>query len=349
MSYQDSNASAKTYNLADHTSFVDVRGEVGVTLTVGTPSVKVLQVDDSGNVRYCTGATVPSNADAGYAQGCIFVNTAGGAGTTLYVNEGSAMSATFRALDTAGGFSLPTTAADTTTTTGTSFGITANSVTTGKILSITGTGLTTGNGLLVTGPSSALVSFGQGATNPAFVVDASTATSATGLKIKSAAAAAGVALSVISSGTNENLIVDAKGSGNIVIGGTSTGQVSIGRGFVGTTLFSGTITSLGTVQNSTPTAAQLLTGFVTQTSATGAGTVTLPTGTLMSGAVSGLAVGDNFDVVFANLGGGFNLTITGATGMTVVGNGVIPSGKNGYLNLINTGANTWNCYVIVSA
>lgn len=65
----------------------------------------------------------------------------------------------------------------------------------------------------------------NGSTNPAFNIDASTASSATGLNVKSAAAAGGVALSVLSSGTNENLTIDAKGSGTITLGGTSTGSI----------------------------------------------------------------------------------------------------------------------------
>lgn len=67
----------------------------------------------------------------------------------------------------------------------------------------------------------------NGATNPAFNVDASTASSATGLNIKSAAAAGGVAVSVISSGSNEALTINAKGSGTIGIGSVSTGAVTI--------------------------------------------------------------------------------------------------------------------------
>ncbi len=69
----------------------------------------------------------------------------------------------------------------------------------------------------------------QGATNPALLVDASTGTSVTGLSVKSAAAAGGVAVAAISSGTNENLTVDAKGSGTITLGGTSTGALVMGR------------------------------------------------------------------------------------------------------------------------
>lgn len=67
-----------------------------------------------------------------------------------------------------------------------------------------------------------------GATTPAFQVDASTATSITGIKIKSAASGGGVALSAIGE-TNVNLAVDASGSGTIVLGGTSTGAITLTR------------------------------------------------------------------------------------------------------------------------
>jgi len=67
-----------------------------------------------------------------------------------------------------------------------------------------------------------------GATNPTLQVDASTSSAATGVKIKSAAAASGVAISAISSGTNETLYVDAKGTGNIELAATSTGDVNVG-------------------------------------------------------------------------------------------------------------------------
>jgi hypothetical protein len=44
------------------------------------------------------GTTVPSDGAAGYATGCLFMHTDGGAGTSLYVNEGSVTSADFNAL-----------------------------------------------------------------------------------------------------------------------------------------------------------------------------------------------------------------------------------------------------------
>lgn len=84
----------------------------------------------------------------------------------------------------------------------------------------------------------------NGTTNPTLQVDASTASAATGLKVKSAAAASGLALSVVSSGTNENLTVDAKGSGTVTIGGTSTGNVLLGGGG-GRVVVPGTLTAGG--------------------------------------------------------------------------------------------------------
>lgn len=66
---------------------------------------------------------------------------------------------------------------------------------------------------------------GLGTTNPALLIDTATGSSATGIKIKSAAAAGGVAISAITSGTNEPLTIDAAGSGTITLGGTSTGAI----------------------------------------------------------------------------------------------------------------------------
>jgi hypothetical protein len=60
-------------------------------------------------------------------------------------------------------------------------------------------------------------------------LDGSTASSATGLKIKSAAVAAGLALSVLSSGASEALTIDAKGTGTITIGSVSTGVIALAR------------------------------------------------------------------------------------------------------------------------
>lgn len=95
--------------------------------------------------------------------------------------------------------------------------------------------LTSGNLLLsagtatVTSNSASALAVGRlGATTPGLLVDASTSTCVTGLKVTPAAAAAGLALAVISSGTDEALSVNAKGAGAITVGATSTGNVVVG-------------------------------------------------------------------------------------------------------------------------
>lgn len=134
-------------------------------------------------------------------------------------------------------------------TTGTAVQITNAAQTTGAALSITTAAATTGGGIVVTTPSSNAIALGRGgATNPAFQVDASTASSATGIKITAAAAAGGVAIAGISSGTNENLTIDAKGSGTITLNGTGTGNIVLGRA---TTGVSTSLTGGDTLKNAT--------------------------------------------------------------------------------------------------
>lgn len=94
--------------------------------------------------------------------------------------------------------------------------------------SVTGNVAATGT-LTITSASASAATVGrQGATNPVLQVDASTASVLTGLKIKGAGTGAGVAVSVVESGgTNNNLTIDAMGTGTITIAGTSTGAVTI--------------------------------------------------------------------------------------------------------------------------
>lgn len=61
----------------------------------------VLAVDDSGNIVLAFGTTVPADASSGYATGCLFIHTDGGAGTALYCNEGSSTSSDFDAVTVA--------------------------------------------------------------------------------------------------------------------------------------------------------------------------------------------------------------------------------------------------------
>jgi len=67
----------------------------------------------------------------------------------------------------------------------------------------------------------------NGVTNPAFNVDASTASQVAGLDIVGAATGGTVAVKTTDSGSNNNLTINAKGTGTIGIGSVSTGVVTI--------------------------------------------------------------------------------------------------------------------------
>lgn len=95
------------------------------------------------------------------------------------------------------------------------------------ISSITSTGAT---GLAI-GPN--------GSTNPVLVADCSVSSAATGVKVIGRAAAAGADLVVVSSGTNENLKIDAKGSGTLTLQGTATGGITLTRAVTASSTIAG--------------------------------------------------------------------------------------------------------------
>ncbi len=59
--------------------------------------VKVLEYDADNMIMRAVGATLPTDGDAGYAIGCIFMDTDGGVNLTSYVNDGSTTSCDFNA------------------------------------------------------------------------------------------------------------------------------------------------------------------------------------------------------------------------------------------------------------
>lgn len=68
----------------------------GVRSIVGGSTCTVLMRDKYGDVLIAAGASVPTAGAAGFAKGCLFVNTAAAAGTKgLYENQGSASSVAF--------------------------------------------------------------------------------------------------------------------------------------------------------------------------------------------------------------------------------------------------------------
>jgi hypothetical protein len=64
-------------------------------------AVPVTMYKSEDGILQCYGTTKPADAATGYATGCLFQNTDGGDGTSLYVNEGSVTSASFKAVTAA--------------------------------------------------------------------------------------------------------------------------------------------------------------------------------------------------------------------------------------------------------
>ncbi|QQS22951.1 hypothetical protein IPM19_00035 [bacterium] len=108
---------------------------------------------------------------------------------------------------------------------------------------------------VIPGQSSIALTVARSGTDYALQVDTNTASSVTGLKVTSAAAGNGLALATISSGTNENISIDAKGSGTVSINNTATGDVLFagGSGSTGCTVTNsnGNFTCSAIVQGST--------------------------------------------------------------------------------------------------
>ena len=196
--------------------------------------------------------------------------------------------------------------------------------------------------LTVTSTSASALAVGrQGATNPVLQVNAATSSVVTGVSITGAAAAGGVAVAAISSGTNESLTLDAKGSGSITLQGTATGNIVLGANCTGVTLLTtGSIKSSGTTgigyaSGAGGTIAQITSrttgvtlsktsGQITLVSAAGSATpftftvtntLVAATDTIIVSQVSGT---DAYSaVVSAVAGGSYKLTITDLTGTTV--------------------------------
>ncbi len=173
--------------------------------------------------------------------------------------------------------------------------------------SVTSAGVTT-----ITASSSSAFTVAKTGTNYALQVDTSTGSAVTGLKIKNNAATGGVALSAISSGTNEFLTLDAKGTGEVRIGGISTGDVLLAGGSAATGCTvansTGNLTCSGNIiGGTTGTIGYWSRSGTTLTPATGNDILSIPT-TNTSGA----------DLAITNTGaytgtGIFNLTANSAT------------------------------------
>lgn len=111
-----------------------------------------------------------------------------------------------------------------TVTLATSMGITAGNLT----LTSGNLSLLSGTATIKSANASAFAVGLNGATTPAFVVDASTGSQAAGLKVTGAAANGNVAIASSQASGNNNLTVDAMGTGTVTLNGTATGNVIVG-------------------------------------------------------------------------------------------------------------------------
>jgi hypothetical protein len=144
---------------------------------------------------------------------------------------------------------------------------------------------------VVTSASATALAIGlNGATNPAFNVDSSTASQAAGVKVTGAVTGGTVNIAAIDSGSNTNLSITPKGTGLLIL----DTQVGI-------------YTPQAINATATATAAQVASGYITSTSAA-ATTITLPTGTLL-GTALGAAQGTIFNLYIDNTAGANTVTI----------------------------------------
>ena len=104
-------------------------------------------------------------------------------------------------------------------------------------------------------------------------------------------------------------------------------------------------TTLIDAQSGTPTARELLGGCIRHNSKSGGGTLTLQTGTIISSCVPGVRIGSWFDCLYVNYGNQ-TVTITGATGSTIVGTAAVTTAKNCLMRFVCSGTNTWYVYLV---
>jgi hypothetical protein len=166
--------------------------------------------------------------------------------------------------------------------------------------------------------SATALTVAKAGTDYALQVDTSIGSAVTGLKITSAAAAGGLALSTLSTGTDENLTLNAKGAGTLSINGTATGNVLLGGGLGGTGCTvtnsngnfacNGSLTGVGLDAGSgliTGTGGITVTGTA-QVNASGSGATTL------GNASAGAMIVQGSTIALTSNGAGNDITLTSA-------------------------------------
>jgi len=84
------NSNCTVYNAVQYT---------GAPELIGAQTITVNTVDGNGDILHCSGVTVPSDGGAGFAKGCLFIDTDVATGTTgLNCNKGTNLSCVFTAI-----------------------------------------------------------------------------------------------------------------------------------------------------------------------------------------------------------------------------------------------------------
>jgi hypothetical protein len=190
-------------------------------------------------------------------------------------------------------------------------------------------GADAGNLVITSNSANALAVGANGTTNPVLNVNASASSVATGLTIVGAAVASGLAVQVTSSGTNEALTIDAKGSGTIGLNTVSTtsGAVTIGNA---TSLAGVAVNGPANITSSSATSLTVgPNGTTTPIFAVASNTTSAVTGLKVTGAATGVAValiatdsGSNTPITIDGKGTGtigIN-TLSTTSGLVTIGN-----------------------------
>ncbi|MGH7246076.1 MAG: beta strand repeat-containing protein, partial [Candidatus Levyibacteriota bacterium] len=171
----------------------------------------------TGTLTIANGKTLTANSTA----------TIGGTdGKTLTLSDNTTLGT--NAITLAGGEVITFTASNAVTFTTT--GTTTITLPTSGTLAVLGANTFTAAQTIQSNSSTALTAGANGSTNPVLQVDDSATSVATGLKIAGAATGGTTAITVIDSGSNAGLSINAKGSGALSLNTSNTGNVSIGNG-----------------------------------------------------------------------------------------------------------------------
>lgn len=211
------------------------------TITAGS-SVSGTNTGDQNLAPYLTSATAAST----YVPQTTTVNGQALSGNITITNiSGNAATVTTNANLTGPITSVGNATSITSQTgTGTTFAMSASPTFTGTV--------NNAREIITSTSATAFTVGANGSTNPILSIDASTASVATGISIKGAAAGSGIVVSAISSGTNETLSITSKGTGYSLINSSATGNVGIWTATPLCALDIGGLISMGAINGMSP-------------------------------------------------------------------------------------------------